>query len=450
MGSESRGQWPEPAADGLLTELYELTMASSYLQLGMHDTAVFSLFVRKLPPRRRMLVVCGIDAAIRRLESFRYDLDSIDYLGATGRFRPEDLRAFAEVRFTGDVWAGKEGELVFENEPILEVHAPIIEAQLVETIVLNAIHYATAVASKAARCVAAAEGRAVVEFGLRRAPEPEGGVTAARAAYLAGFDSTSNVLAGCVYGIPISGTVAHSFIEAFETERAAFRAVLRTADGPSTLLVDTYDTMHGVSNAIVVMRELRANGHLVRAGAPIDGFGVGTRLVMASDAPVLDMAYKIVEYAGQPRLKMSGGKATTAFAKQVWRRARDGQYAEDILCRRDEPAPDPACHPLLEHVVEHGRRRRPEIPLNELRAGHAREVARFGRYRSLRGDGTYPVRFSSRLMETERQAVADVGYREWQSMARAAPRPRARVSWQGRYEPWFGKSFVIERTPVET
>ncbi|NUP08126.1 MAG: nicotinate phosphoribosyltransferase [Polyangiaceae bacterium] len=459
MGADSNGLSMVAPAVGLLTDLYELTMASSYLQLGANDTAVFSLFARKLPANRRMLIACGIEEALRRLEAFRFDTDAIEYLRSTDRFRPADLDYFARVRFTGDVWAVPEGAVVFENEPILEVRAPMIEAQLVETLLLNAVHYATAVASKGARCVAASNGRPVVEFGLRRTPGLEAGLIAARATYLVGFESTSNVLAGYVYELPVSGTVAHSFIEAFDTEADAFRAVGQTTRGRVTLLVDTYDTLHGVRSAIASMRDLRASGRrvsairldsgdldalsrasralldaagfgdvriyasggldemaidrLVSAKAPIDAYGVGTRLAMASDAPVLDMAYKIVEYAGQPCLKLSDGKSTLAFPKQVWRRlGEDGQYAEDILGLRGEPPPTGAFHPLLERVVLRGERCAPVLSLAEQRAQHAAEIARFQHYRSIEGRDKYPVGISDALMTAHRRAVASVRRRE--------------------------------------
>jgi nicotinate phosphoribosyltransferase len=448
----------QPLFDGatiaLSTDLYEVTMAASYLRLGMRDAAGFSLFSRKLPRCRRYLVAAGVEEALDRLELARFDPDAVEYVLSTGRIRPSEAQALADFRFSGDVWAAREGRFVFADEPILEVRAPIGEAQLVETTLLNAIHFESVVASKAARCVAAARGRPVVDFGLRRTAGIEAGLTVARASFLAGFASTSNVLAGRRLGIPVSGTVAHSFIETFEDEREAFRAMARTSSGQVTFLVDTFDTLRGTAHAIEVAHELGgqrapvaavrldsgdldalsrevrrmlddarleririfASGGLdeyavdalVRAGAPIDAFGVGTRIGMSADAPILDMAYKIVEYAGRPCLKLSEGKATLACLKQVWRRlGPDGQCAEDRICLREEPAPGPDWEPLLEPVFVRGeRRRRPS--LSELRSAHAQECARFRALADLHSDATYPVRLSSALEARQREAVEGI------------------------------------------
>ena len=444
---------------GLVTDLYELTMAASYRRLGMSDRATMSLFVRKLPERRAFLVAAGLQQALERLECFGFDEAGIDYLASTGHVRREDAEALARTRFTGDVRAVREGSIVFPDEPIVEVDAPIIEAQLAETLLLNAIHYPTLVASKAARCVAAARGKALVDFGLRRTPGIEGGLAVARACWIAGFASTSNVEAGRALGIPVSGTVAHAFIEAMPDERSAFEAWARTSPGPVTLLVDTYDTVHGIQLAAELARRVRGHrgrvialrldsgdldtlsrvarkilddaglpeiriavsggldedaiDELVSAGAPIDSFGVGTRVGMSADAPVLDMVYKIVEYGGRPCLKLSSKKATLVGRKQVWRRrASDGRLLEDRVSAYDEPAPASEWQPLLEPVMYGGRTLlRPH--LDELRRFHASEIA------SLPPDllgvhtrATYPVSLSSELRARHCSAVEQARLRE--------------------------------------
>jgi len=444
---------------GLVTDLYEFTMAASYRSLGMHERATFSLFVRTLPAKRSFLVAAGIEEAIRRITSLGFEKEGIEYLVSTGQLSHEEAAALARTRFTGDVHAVREGRVVFAGEPILEVDAPIIEAQLAETLVINAVHYSTAVATKAARCVAAARGKPVVDFGLRRAPGIDGGMELARASWLVGFAGTSNVEAGRLLGIPTSGTVAHAFIEAMPSERAAFEAWARVRSDPVTLLVDTYDTPRGVRVAAEVARELRARGRRVtalridsgdlaeltrdarrvlddaglqdiqlvvsggldeyeidaleRSGAPIDGYAVGTSVAMSTDAPSLDMAYKIVEYAGRPCLKLSGKKATLASPKQVWRR-RDaaGRWLEDVVTLREEPAPGPDWEPLLEPVVRNGEvTARPSLA--DLRSRHAEELERFpGELRAIDAKHTWPVSLSPALESRHRAAVEETKRRE--------------------------------------
>lgn len=249
----------------LATDLYQLTMGASYATLGMQEIATFSLFVRKMPPNRSFLVVAGIEEALDRLQALRFDAAALAYLRTTGQIREDFLEVLAGLRFTGEVRAVPEGRVVFADEPILEVQAPIIEAQLAETVIVNAIHFPTLVATKAARCVAAAPGKTLIDFGLRRTPSIDAGLAVARATYLAGFAATSNVLAGARYGIPVAGTVAHSFIEAFPSEIDAFRAFAATFPGPVTLLIDTYDTLRGAQHAVEVARELATTGRRVRA-----------------------------------------------------------------------------------------------------------------------------------------------------------------------------------------
>jgi nicotinate phosphoribosyltransferase len=381
----------------LLTDLYQLTMAQAYLDAGMRGTAVFDLFVRRLPPTRSYLVACGIDDALERLERLRFGAAAIAELAALGRLSPPFLDSLASFRFTGDVDAVPEGTVVFAGEPLLVVSAPIAEAQIAETLLVNRVHLGTTMASKAARVVTAAAGRRVVDFGLRRMHGADAAVHAARAFHVAGVAATSNVLAARTWGIPAAGTMAHSWIEAHDDELAAFRDFARSFPD-TTLLVDTYDTAEGARRVVRLARELGdefriaavrldsgdlaglahavrrildeaglhsvrifasssldewAIAELLRAGAPIDGFGVGTKMGTSEDAPSLDMVYKLAAYDGCGRVKLSPGKATWPGRKQVFRAERDGEMAGDVVGRADEAIPGRA---LLEPVMRGGRR----------------------------------------------------------------------------------------------
>jgi nicotinate phosphoribosyltransferase len=390
----------------LLVDLYELTMAQSYLDEGLADRpATFSMYARHLPDRWRYFVAAGLDEALRALEELCFADDDLAYLESTGLFTPALLERLRGLRFSGEVRALPEGTLFFPDEPLLEVTAPVLEAQLLETVLMNVVHLHSLLASKAARSVEAAQGRLLVEFGLRREHGGDAGLAAARSSYLAGFDSTSNVLAGKLYGIPTAGTMAHSFVEAFEDELEAFRAFARAYPDRCTLLVDTYDTVEGARRAAVVARELAEQGHRLRgvrldsgdlvglsrqvraildeaghadaivfasgnldeteigrllaAGAPIGGFGVGSRLGTSADAPYLDLAYKLVAFDGRPVLKLSKGKATWPGAKQVFRVAEGGRFSHDVIGLAGEPTPAGG-RPLLEQVMSGGRRLRHE------------------------------------------------------------------------------------------
>ena len=402
----------------LLTDLYELTMLQAYFEEHMRERAVFSLFVRRLPKRRNFLLACGLDDVLAFLESLQFDQPALDYLASLGRFSEPFLRHLERLRFTGDVYAVPEGTPVFANEPLIEIEGPIEEGQLVEAFVMNQINLQTVLASKAARVIDAARGRQVVDFGLRRMHGTDAGLKAARAFHIAGVHATSNVAAGQAYGLRVAGTLAHSYIQAHDDEYEAFRAFARLY--PDTvLLVDTYDTLEGVRKVIDLARELgpgfRVSGvrldsgdlgvlaletrrllddaglrsvtifasggltedeiaRLLAAGAPIDGFGVGTDMGVSRDAPSLDIAYKLVEYAGQPRLKLSTGKVLLPGPKQIFRIERDGMADHDVLGRRDEP---PCGRPLLQRVMASGRRcSAGQVTLNEARAQAARERAR--------------------------------------------------------------------------
>lgn len=439
----------------LSTDLYQLTMAASYDALGMDAEATFSLAVRRLPENRSFLMIAGIEEALRRVAELRFDERALEALAAVPQIRPSVLDRLARFRFSGDVWAMPEGSIAFANEPILEVRAPILEAQVVETVVLNAIHFPTAVASKAARCVLAAPGRQLVEFGLRRTPGIEAGLEVARVCYLTGFAGTSNVLAAREYGIPVSGTVAHSFIEAFDDEAEAFRSFARTFPGGATLLVDTYDTVRGARRAADAARDLAPEGiriaavrldsgdlvalsraareildeaglehvtiiasggldeyslaEIVAADAPIDAYGVGTRVGTAADAPTLDMVYKLVEYDGRPRLKLSTGKRTLVGPKQVWRQPGP-PIGGDVISTRDEPAPGDGWVPLLEPRMRAGEVIGTETLESARQRASAALAALPGELRRLDGRAPYPVRLSARLERD--QAAAEVALRE--------------------------------------
>jgi nicotinate phosphoribosyltransferase len=372
--------WPARPSPALLTDLYQLTMMQAYWREGMEEPAVFTMFVRRLPESRNYLLACGLTDALDYLERVRFTDEAIDYLGSLPYFTPEFLRWLSDFRFTGDAYAVPEGTPVFANEPILEIVAPIAEAQLAETFLMNQIHFQTVVASKASRVVTAAAGRPVVDFGLRRMHGADAGLKSARAFHIAGVAATSNVLAGQVFGTPVAGTMAHSYIQAHDRELDAFRAFVRLY--PDTiLLVDTYDTLDGVRNVIEVARELgeefRVHGirldsgdlhdlavrsremlntagldrleifassgldefeiaELLRRGAPIDGFGVGTGMGVSEDAPALDIVYKLAEYGGRGRLKMSPDKPILPGRKQVYRVEERGRAVRDVIGRWGE------------------------------------------------------------------------------------------------------------------
>ncbi|HYM67071.1 MAG TPA: nicotinate phosphoribosyltransferase, partial [Patescibacteria group bacterium] len=354
------------------------TLAASYLREGMRRPATFSLSVRQLPRERSFLVAAGLEEVLNFLRDFRFSDDALSYLDSLDLFDPVFLELLRRLRFTGLVRAVPEGTVVFQNEPLLEITAPIIEAQLVETAVLNLVHVQTLLASKAVRCVLAARGRPVVDFGLRRTHGLDAGMKAARCAFIAGASMSSNVLAGLHYGIPPSGTMAHSYISAFPREIDAFRAFPRSFPARTTLLLDTYDTLAAAGKAVQVAKEMESKGQrlagvrldsgdlaglskqvrrvlddaglayvkifvsggldersiaqYLAVGAPIDAFGVGTRMDVSADQPYLDMAYKLVEYDGRPVLKSSAGKETWAVPKQVYRRLRSGEgFAGDVI-----------------------------------------------------------------------------------------------------------------------
>jgi putative nicotinate phosphoribosyltransferase len=252
----------------MLTDLYELTMCASYFEHGKFEPATFDLFIRRLPPNRSYFLFAGLEQALLFLEKMRFTDEHIEYLKKLG-FKDDFLDYLRKFRFSGDVWAIPEGTVVFPNEPLIRVTAPIIEAQLIETFLLNTINLQTTIATKASRVVYAAQGRPVIEFGLRREHGVDAGMKVARASYIAGCSGTSNVLAGLVYGIPVFGTMAHSFVMFFSNELEAFRAFAKTFPDRSTLLIDTFDNIRGALNAIEVAKELEKQGFRLR-GVRID------------------------------------------------------------------------------------------------------------------------------------------------------------------------------------
>ena len=429
---------PEAAAAPgvLLTDLYEITMLQAYFARRMNGTAAFELFVRKLPGERNFLVAAGLDAVLDYLLGLRFTAEELDWLRASGRFTAEFVDSLAGLRFTGDVDAMPEGTVFFADEPILRIVAPIREAQLVESRVMNLMHFATLTASKAARVALAAPGRLLVDFGMRRAHGAEAALLSARSSYLAGFTGTATVEAGRRYGIPVFGTMAHSYVQAHGDEALAFEHFALAQPENATLLIDTYDTERGAAK-VVALAPLLAAAHvrirgvridsgdlgeharrvraildegglaeatifasgnldewrvaaLAREGAPIDGFGVGTRMNTSADAPYLDCAYKLQEYEGEPRRKRSEGKATWPGRKQVYRRiAHDGRFAGDLLALAGAQR---AGRPLLVPQMRGGELIEPRISLEEAREHARREIAQLPeRLRSLDPASPYPV-----------------------------------------------------------
>jgi len=394
--------------NALLTDLYELNMVASYLRRRMNGTATFSLFVRRLPATRGFIVAAGIESCLEFLEQLRFEEEDLSYLRDGLGFTAADLEALRRFRFTGDVWAMPEGRIAFAGEPLLEVTAPLPEGQIVETFLLNRVTYETTIASKAARCVIAAAGRDAVDFSFRRTHGIESGIDVARLSAMVGFAATSNVEAARRFGLIAAGTMAHSYVEAFRSEAEAFRAFAEDFPGRVTFLVDTYDTIAGVRTAIAVIQHLRLEGRLgvrldsgdlaalslkarrlldraglrqvrvfasgsldelliddlVRGGAPIDAFGVGTKMGVSADYPYLDTAYKLVRYEDVPVMKLSRDKVSAPGRKQVFRRSSP---FGDLIGLHDEPVPA-GRERLLEQLMTKGKRKSSRPPLSQSKA----------------------------------------------------------------------------------
>lgn len=433
----------DDATSPLLTDLYQLNMIQAYLDHGKTKTAVFEFFIRHLPARRGFLVAAGLEQALDFLEGLHFSAEEIEWLARSGRFGKRLLEHLAALRFTGDVHAIPEGTVFFADEPILRVTAPLPEAQLVETRLINILHFQSLIAAKAARMMLAAPGKLLVDFGLRRAHGYEAGVMAARASYITGFAGTATMLAEKCFGIPTFGTMAHSFIQAYDDEITAFEEFAQSRPDHLTLLIDTYDTEAGARKVVALAPRLKARGITIRsvrldsgdlialsksvrnildkgglgevgifasgglaeddlaemlqAGAPIDGFGIGTSLTTSSDVPALDCAYKLQEYDGLPRRKRSIGKVTWPGRKQVWRRyGSDGRMAGDILSIESDHH---SGEPLIQPVMRAGRRIGPPPTLAEIRARATRDLARLPeRLRLLRPQGSYPVEVAGALV----------------------------------------------------
>ncbi len=448
-------------SNALFADLYELTMAQAYWQHGKAEsTGTFSLFFRTYPPDRGYVVFAGLEDVLDYLEGLRLIDADIDYLRSSGLFDGAFLDYLKELRFTGSVRAMTEGDLCFINEPVIEVTGPIIEAQLVETYIMNQVNLQTLLATKASRVVHAARGKTVVDFAARRTQGTDASMKLARASHITGAAGTSNVLAAAQYGMPPVGTMAHSFITSFPSELEAFRAYAASFPDATTLLVDTYDTILGAKHAVQVAREMRERGHRLRSlrldsgdllalsiqcrrllddaglqdvqifasggldeydidmllskGAPIDGFGVGTKLGVSADAPWIDWAYKLVECDGQPVLKLSSGKATLAGRKQVYRRiSAEDRYAGDIIALADEPAPEAGTVLLLREVMRDGKRLTPAPALKVLRERFAREFARLpDRHKRLQAPASYQVAHTPALDALQHRVTQQVMNKE--------------------------------------
>jgi nicotinate phosphoribosyltransferase len=444
----------DPAEIALLTDLYELTVSAAFFDHGMNDQAAFELVLRRLPPGRGYMVAAGIDRLAELLEDYRFSDAALTHLESLALFKPAFLDYLAKFRFSGSMRALPEGTIFFGGEPIVEIAAPLIEAQLIETIALNQVGFASIAATKAARCVGVAGGRRLIDFGARRAQGADATLITARASYVAGFHGTANVLAGARYGIPVFGTMSHSFIMAHDSERAAFNDFVESFPKLSTLLVDTYQTLRGVTNAAAVGAKMREAGlkvqairldsgdlpdlsrrarrildqaglndvaifasgnldeykinDLVESGAPIDAFGVGTALAVSDDAPSGDFTYKLVEYNGVARLKTSAAKISAPGRKQIFRGINaNGAPLGDLLGLLDEGVdtvtrefriPAAKVTPMLEPIVLRGRR---VAQLTDLGAARERIAAGLAamdpRLKSLRRPAEYPVRNTAAL-----------------------------------------------------
>jgi nicotinate phosphoribosyltransferase len=430
----------------LFTDYYELTMCAAYFDNQNFEVATFDLFIRRLPENRSYFLFAGLEEALNYLQSIQFSDEQLFYLNKQG-FKADFLDYLRSFRFTGEVWAIPEGTIAFPNEPLLRVTAPIIEAQLVETFLLNSINLQTMIATKASRVVHAAKGRAVIEFGLRREPGIDAGMKVARSSYIAGCRGTSNVLAGMTYGIPVFGTMAHSFVMSYPKEIDAFRAFSKTFPDKTTLLIDTYDDVAGAEKAAAVAKELEAKGYrlggvrldsgdlaetsrkvrrildeadlgyvkifasgdleefkvaqLLEDGAPIDSFGVGTKMGTSADRPYLDGIYKLCEtqtFNGEftPIMKLSKDKITLPGRKQVYRfQSRDAAFRKDVIALADE---DIEGEPLLVKVMEGGKPTQKAPSLADIRANAEANLSKLpAQYKALTNAPRYPVELSRKL-----------------------------------------------------
>lgn len=401
-------------SSGLLTDFYELTMAQSMLEHNRTGRAVFSVTIRTLPQNRNYIVACGLESLIREVLSFSFSQEDILYLRAQNRFSDSFLTWLSSYSFNGDIIAVPEGRILFEQEPLVRVEGSLPEVQILETIVLNLLHHQTVIASKTARMNGVADGHPLVDFGFRRAHGLDGGILASRAAYIGGCVATSNVEAGRRFGIPVSGTMAHSYILAFHSEEEAFRAYIKTFPDNPVLLIDSYDTLNGAN----IAARLAVEGHplmavrvdsgdmrevipgvrkildsyglnrvkiivsggvdehdidnWVRSGIPIDSYGVGTKMLTSSDAPFFDMTYKLVEYEKRPCSKTSPGKVTVPGRRSIFRYFKDGMINYDEVGNPDGDCEGEA---LSEIVVREGKMVRAHPSLNEIKERFRRDYS---------------------------------------------------------------------------
>ncbi|MFA6970503.1 MAG: nicotinate phosphoribosyltransferase [Gallionella sp.] len=436
------------AGSALLTDLYQLTMLQGYHDSGMEDVAVFEFFVRRLRPGRGFLMAAGLEQVLEFLEGLHFSPEELAWLASTGRFSKDFIASLEALRFTGDVHAMAEGTVFFPNEPILRVTATIAEAQLVETRLINLLNLQTLIASKAARMKLVAPDKLLVDFGLRRAHGAEAGLLAARASYIAGFTGTSTVLAGMQFGIPLFGTMAHSFVQAHDDETLAFEHFALAQPDNVVLLIDTYDTEAAARKVVALAPRLERDGIFIKgvridsgnladharrvrkildagglryvtifassdldeyelrdmlvSGAPVDGFGIGTRMDTSSDVPYLDCAYKLQEYAGRAQRKRSEGKQTWPGRKQVYRSYDiDGRMASDVVTLETDALPG---EPLIMPVMRAGQRLAPVATLANIRSHAAASLARLPEpLRQLQEPYDYPVTIASALHELAEQ-----------------------------------------------
>jgi nicotinate phosphoribosyltransferase len=441
-----------PTTSPLTTDLYELNMVQAYLDRGEDKRAVFEFFVRRLPSRRGFLLTAGLEEVLAYLETLCFSAAEIDWLKSTGRFRSNLIDYLAAFRFTGDVHAIPEGTISFANEPLVRITAPLPMAQLIETRLINILHFQTLIASKAARMVLAAPGKILSDFGLRTAHGAEAGLFSARASYIAGFAGAANVLAGERYGIPIVGTMAHSFVQVHDNEMTAFENFARSRPKGVILLIDTYDIEAAARKVVQLAPKLRLDGITIRgvridsgdlaamakkvrgildAGglkdvmilvsgginedvlkkmiatkAPIDGYGIGVNLDASVDAPSLDCAYKLQEYAGKPRRKLSKGKVTWPGSKQAWRSyGTNDRMSGDIVSVENDTLPG---QPLVVPVMRVGKRIAPAPTLAQIREHTARELARLPEpLRRLEAGADYTVTISDKLKALAAQIDAE-------------------------------------------
>ena len=442
---------------GLLADLYQFTVAQAYFDSGMFVPATFSLFIRGYPNNRGYFVSAGLEDVLGFLAGWNVSEEAVDYLDSTGRFSQPFLEHLSTLKFTGEVWAIPEGRVFFCDEPVIETTGPIIPTQIVETYVINRVNHQTSIATKAARCVTAAEGRSLSDFSMRRTHGLDAAMTAARSSYMVGFSSTSNLAAGREYGIPVSGTMSHAFVTSQADELEAFRAYARSHPDNTTLLIDTYDTISGARKAALVGQEMETQGHRLRAvrldsgdyvqlsrevraildskgldyveifasggldeysitdilseGAPIDAFGVGTRLGVSEDAPSTDMVYKLVESDGRPVKKLSAGKSYLPGPKQVHRvRNADGTFQRDILTVRNETSEG---EPLLCKVMEGGKPIGPPDSLDRIRQRFRDDIRCLpADHKAVRNPRRYRVDVGPRLKELSDRMDRDLISRE--------------------------------------